>query len=609
MEERLIGVESSTFYIHALLLLGGAVVAAPIFKKAGLGTILGYLVAGIAMGPVARLITGGEDILNLGEFGVVLLLFIIGLELKPSRLWAMRRAIFGLGAAQVLVTGTVLSLLVVLLTEFALDASLVIGFGLALSSTAFAMQCLEDEGAVNRKHGQMAFSILLLQDLAIAPFLAILPLLSPGGHGVHSVSGAQFLVSLSCIAFLLVAGRYLLNPLFRVIANTGAKEAMIAAALFVVLGSALLMQAAGLSMALGAFVAGVMLAESSFRHELEANIEPFRGILLALFFMAVGLSLDIAVIREHWVSILAVVPLLMGIKAVLAYALCRLHGAAHDDAVRVALVLPQGGEFAFVLFSVAASAAIFSASTASLLIAIVTVTMALTPISVRLAPLFVRGEEPDEIEETFDGAGSDILMIGFSRFGQIASQVLLSGGSEVTVIDHSAKRVRAVEKFGFRIYFGDGRRKDVLEAAGIRRAKIVAVCTRGREMTDQIVSLIQSEFPDVKLFVRSYDRNHSLSLRAHDVEYEIRETLESALTFGRRTLEETGIAAEQAEEIADDVRERDEERLALQASGKLNTDGRHPGFAPATPEPLSKPLREGRRLDKKLAEEEGGNAA
>jgi monovalent cation:H+ antiporter-2, CPA2 family len=587
-----------TIYSEMLLLLGGAVVSAPLFKRIGLGTILGYLAAGVAIGPAARLITGGEEILHVAELGIVFLLFIIGLELKPSRLWALRREIFGLGLAQVVVTGLTLAVLGVLLAGLSYPAALVIGFGLALSSTAFALQLLEQEGTTNTRFGQTTFSILLFQDIAIVPLLALIPMLSPGGAGTPAAILPRFGITVLAIAVLLVAGRYLINPLFRIIANTGAKEAMIAAALLVVLGAATLMQVAGLSMALGAFIAGVLLAESSYRHELEADIEPFRGILLGLFFMAVGLSLELDVIIENWTTILLAVPVLMAAKAATTYAVCRLFNCHRDNAVRIAFLLPQGGEFAFVLFSAAASASIFPLETASILIAIVTISMALMPLFAPASKAFLSPEMPEEMEEDFDGAGADVLMVGFSRFGQIASQILLTGGSAVTIIDHSAERVRSAGKFGFRIYFGDGTRKDVLEAAGIRRAKVVAVCTNKREITDKIVELIQSEFPDAKLYVRSYDRTHTLQLRARDVDYELRETFESGLLFGQKALEALGMDEDTASAIREDVRRRDEERLALQAVEGIQAGRDRWHTKPVTPEPLIKPTRESKRLDK-----------
>jgi monovalent cation:H+ antiporter-2, CPA2 family len=578
-------------YIEPLVLLAGAVIAAPIFKKLGLGTVLGYLAAGILIGPIAKLITEAEEILTFSELGVVLLLFIVGLELKPSRLWQMRRDIFGLGAMQVILSGLALMGLVLGFGLLDWRGAAIAGFGLALSSTAFALQIMEEKGDMNSKYGQRSFSLLLFQDLAIVPLLALIPLLGEGAHQDTATPFRDLGIAIGAIAGMLLIGRYALNPLFQVIARTGAREAMIAAALFVVLGSATLMQVAGLSMAMGAFLAGVMLSESSYRHELEADIEPFRGILLGLFFMAVGLSLQLDVIVDNWLLILISVPIMMLAKALLIYIICRATGSPHNDAVRIGLLLPQGGEFGFVLFSAAAAANVFAASTASLLIAVVTLSMALTPLAAALSRYFLEADTIEELEEDFEGAGSDVLMIGFSRFGQIVAQILLAGGREVTILDHSADRIRQAAKFGFRIYFGDGTRKDVLRAAGIERAKIVAVCTNHKDITDRIVDMVQAEYPHARIYARSYDRIHSLSLRARDVDYEIRETLESGLTFGRKTLEGLGMVESDAIAIADDIRRRDEQRLEMQAVDGISAGRETLHNAPVKPEPLIKPKR------------------
>ena len=578
-------------YNEVLMMLGGALLAAPIFKRLGLGTILGYLAAGVVIGPILHQIRDGEELLGVAELGVVFLLFLIGLELKPSRLWAMRRDIFGLGIAQVAVTGLTLAGLTLAFGLEEWDGALIIGFGLALSSTAFAMQILDERGDTNTRYGQRAFSMLLLQDLAIVPLLALIPLLAEQKPEDTTSAFEDFTIALAAITALLVAGRYLLNPLFRVIARTGAREAMIAAALFVVLAAAMLLQLAGLSMAMGAFLAGVLLADSSYRHELQADVEPFRGILLGLFFMAVGLSLHLDVIFSHWLMVLIATPAVMLIKSLVIYTLCRLTGSPHNDAVRIALVLPQGGEFGFVLFTAAAAGGIFSNGLASLLIAVVTISMALTPIAAALSRFLLVEDPEEEMEEDFEGAGADVLMIGFSRFGQIAAQILLAGGREVTVIDHSTDRVRQAANFGFRIYFGDGTRKDVLRAAGIERAKIVAICTQGKAATDRIVDLVQSEYPNATLFVRSYDRVHTLSLRARGVQHELRETFESALVFGRETLEELGVKPDDALAISDDIRRRDLARLELQAVEGISA-GRHMLHSkPVSPEPLLKPKK------------------
>ncbi|CAN7511623.1 monovalent cation:proton antiporter-2 (CPA2) family protein [Rhizobium sp. LjRoot254] len=578
---------------EAILLLGGAVIAAPLFKRLGLGTVLGYLAAGIVIGPIGRLIADGEEILSVAELGVVFLLFIIGLELKPSRLWQMRRDIFGLGTAQVVLTGALLSALAFYSGLLTWQGSIVAGFGLALSSTAFAIQILEDRADMNTAYGQRAFSILLFQDLAIVPLLALTAFLAPGAERTTSFSWQGVGISVGAVVGLLLAGRYLLTPLFQIIGRTGAREAMIAAALFVVLGAATVMEIAGFSMAMGAFLAGLMLAESSYRHELEADIEPFRGILLGLFFMAVGLSLQLTVVAENWLTILIAVPVVMAMKSGIIYLLCRVAGSSKRDALQQAFLLGQGGEFGFVLFTTAAAAGVFSGPTASLLVAIVTLTMALTPVVSVLPKFLIREEAPEEMDEDFEGAeGAEVFMIGFSRFGQIAAQILLAGGRSVTVIDHSADRIRQASRFGFRIYFGDGTRKDVLVSAGIEKAKIIAVCTNKREITDQIVDLLQSNYPEARIYARSYDRVHTLDLRQKGVEFEIRETIESALYFGRKTLEGLGMDEIDAMAIADDIRKRDEARLQLQAVEGISAGRELMISAPMQPEPLIKPRKE-----------------
>ncbi|RFC65354.1 potassium transporter TrkA [Fulvimarina endophytica] len=581
---------ANTLFLEIILLLGGGILAGTLFKRLGLGTVLGYLFAGIAMGPLLGLIHDGEAVLHIGELGVVFLLFIIGLELKLSRLWALRTQIFGLGAAQVVVTALPIGALVWAF-GFSVPAAAVIGLGLALSSTAFGLQLLEERGETNTRHGQAAFSVLLFQDLAVVPILAALPFLAPYSSDTE-ITLSEVAVSIGAVLALVVGGRYLLNPLFRIMASAGAREVMLGAALFVVLGSAMLMAAAGFSMAMGAFIAGVLLAESSYRHELEANIEPFRGLLLGLFFIGVGLSIDLSVLASGWPILLVAAPLLMITKAGLLYSLSRLLGNRHDGSVRVAGLLSQAGEFGFVIFSAASASAIFSSETASLLIAITTLSMMLTPLSTAIASRLVdRDEEEDEeeMDEDFADAGSDVLLIGFSRFGQIVAQVLLSSGRDVTILDSSAERIRSANQFGFRIFFGSGMRKDVLEASGIRRAKLVAVCTNKRETTDRVVDLIREEFPNVKLYVRAYDRGHALSLRARGVDYEIRETVESALSFGNATLRSLGVEDELSNRIVDDVRQRDLKRLKLQEA-----EGTHAGADMITtravkPEPLVEP--------------------
>jgi CPA2 family monovalent cation:H+ antiporter-2 len=581
--------EDANLFNYAIVLLGSAVIAAPLFKRIGLGTVLGYLSAGIVIGPITGIIADGEKILHFAELGVVLLLFIIGLELKPSRLWRMRRDILGMGSLQVMVTGLIFMAMAHYFTGQTLSTSIVIGFSLALSSTAFALQILDERGDLNRSYGQKAFSILLFQDIAIIPLFALIAFLAPSSDDSSGFSFEGITIAILTIVFLIVAGKYLLNTLFQIIASTGAKEAMIAAALFVVLAAGALMEFAGLSMAMGAFLSGVLLSESSYRHELEADIEPFRGILLGLFFMAVGLSLDLTVLLDNLMIILIAVPTILLVKFIVLYQVCRGFGAHPNESIRVSSLLPQSGEFGFVLFTAAVSASLLSQATASILISIVTITMALTPFVNKLAPYFMTAASNEGMEEDFKDAGSDVLLIGFSRFGQIASQMFLTGGTDVTILDHSAERIRNARKFGFRIYFGDGRRRDVLKAAGIERAKIVAICTNDRETTDKIVELIRSTYPKAKLFVRSYDRAHTLALRAEGVDYELRETFESGIEFGRKTLESLGLSEQNSHDIAKEVRHRDEERLALQEAQGIAAGLDKVLTKPVKPEPLVKP--------------------
>ena len=458
----------------------------PIFKRLGLGSVIGYLVAGVAIGPFGlRIFTDPESILSVAELGVVMLLFIIGLELKPSRLWALKQDIFGLGLTQVLVCTAVLAgaAMVAGLTG---PMAIVAAMGLALSSTAIVMQILEESGETTDTHGQKIFSILLLQDLAIVPALAVVAFLAPtGDEGTAASRWLQAGIAVGAVLGVIVAGRYLLNPIFRFFANTRAREVMTAAALLVVLGSALVMQMSGLSMAMGAFLAGVLLSESSFRHELEADIEPFRGLLLGLFFLGVGMSLDLAYIGQSWALILAAVVGFMVLKAAGIYGAARLFRNQHADALRIALMLAQGGEFGFVLYATAASSGVFTPDITALLNAAVILSMALTPLAPIVLSRLLPIRESFEGVEAADGLTGAALIIGFGRFGQVASQALLARGIDVSIIDSDTEMIRSAARFGFKIYYGDGTRLDVLRAAGAGRAQIIAICIDDRRACRQ----------------------------------------------------------------------------------------------------------------------------
>ena len=588
-------------YTQTIILLGAAVIAAPIFKRIGLGTVLGYLAAGVILGPLLGVVNNGESILHFAELGIVFLLFIVGLEMKPSRLWSMKRDILGLGSAQVISCGIILSLLAWFIAPNT-NMALVAGFGLALSSTAFVLQTLESKNDVNTSYGQKTFSVLLFQDLAIIPLLAIVPLLSSSAE--MGADWSAFWIGLLAIGVVVFAGRYLLNPLLGVIARTGANEAMLATALFVVFGSALLMQSVGLSMALGSFLAGVLLAESSYRVELEANIEPFRGILLGLFFMAVGLSLDITVLLDNWFAIITCVFIAMVVKAVMIYLACWAFNANHTDSAKTSGILAQHGEFGFVLFASATSIGVLDTKTSSFLVAMVVLSMTLTPLSVWLGNRFIpNNQDSEEPEEDFKGAQSPVLMIGFSRMGQVAAQALLASGEDVTVIDNNPRVIKQAAKFGFRIYFGNGSRKEVLISAGIKQAKLVCIATHTPEITNKIVDLIASEFAEKPIYVRAYDRAHTIQLLDKRVKYHIRETFESALTLGGEMLKGLGHEADEIEEILENVRRLDHERLMVQYREGLYAGMDILHTKPnVQPEPLVKPQHPATPLDERSSE-------
>lgn len=593
--------DTPELYTQTLILLGAAVLAAPVFKRIGLGTVLGYLAAGTILGPLLNIITNGERILHFAELGIVFLLFIVGLEMKPSRLWSMRKDIFALGTAQVMLCGAVLSILALMVAPNT-SMALVAGFGLALSSTAFVLQTLETRKEINTVYGQKTFSVLLFQDIAIIPLLAIVPLLS-----VNAEVGGDwqaFMIGMTVIAVVVFAGKYLLNPLLSTIAKTGASEAMLATALFVVFGAAMLMQAIGLSMALGSFIAGVLLAESSYRVELEANIEPFKGILLGLFFMAVGLSLDVTVLAENWYLIIAFVMVAMAVKSVIIYLCCKVFASSHRVSVKTAAILSQHGEFGFVLFAAASSIGVLNTKTSSVLVAMVVLSMMLTPLSVWLGEkLLNHGSLESEPEEDFEGAESSVLMIGFSRMGQVAAQALLASGTDVTVIDNNPNVIKQAARFGFRIYFGNGLKKEVLIAAGIRKAKLVCITTHTPDITNRIVDIVSREFPDKPIYVRAYDRAHTLELMDKPVKFHTRETFESAILLGSEMLSGLGRTREEVIEIMEEVRRLDAERLMVQYREGLYAGMDIMHNKPALqPEPLVTPQHPAQALDERSSE-------
>ncbi len=587
---------TGTDLVQLVALLGAGVIAVPIFKRLGLGSVIGYLAAGVAIGPFGLgLFTDPQAILHVAELGVVMFLFIIGLEMRPTRLWGLRREIFGLGLAQVIVCGALLTLAGIAV-GLPPAAAFVAGMGFVLTSTATVMQLLEERGDTAAPAGQRIVSILLLEDLAIVPLLAAVVLLGPAsGQDAHQPFWISALIALGSVAALVAAGRWLLNPMFRILAGANAREVMTAAALLVVLGAALAMQLGGLSMAMGAFLAGVLLSESSFRHQLEADIEPFRGILLGLFFLGVGMSLDLGVLVSDWHVILVAVLGYMIIKAFGIVAVAKLFKASRKEALSRAALMAQGGEFAFVLYAAATAAGIIDGRANAILTATVIISMALTPLTVMALKWLPEPKAAVDDLDVADGLEARVLMIGFGRFGQIAAQFLLSEGIDVTAIDSDADMVRSAARFGFKVYYGDGTRLDVLRAAGIGHADLVVVCTDKREATDLIVELIRSEFPLAKLYVRSFDRQHTLKLRQQGVDFEIRETYESAFAFGMKSLQGLGYTEEEVSEISETIREREAARIAIQMSGgKVSyTDIQ----GKLKPEPLVEPKRRAKALN------------
>jgi len=593
----------SGLLVLPLLLLAVAVISVPLGRLLRLSPIVAYLAAGVVVGPFGlALVRERETIVAVSELGVVLLLFLIGLELEFSRLLALRRAIFGLGAAQLALTAAVLGGLAFVLGLTGWRGAVIAGVALAMSATAIALKILEERGQLQQAYGQRAFAILLFQDMSVVPILALLPLLAPGADDlVTDFSATLIAVGRigASIAAVVIAGRYLLNPFLALLAGTGTREVMTAASLLVVLGAAALMQFAGMSMALGAFLAGVLLAESNYRHELEADIEPFRGLLLALFFMSVGMSIDMQVVAANLVLIAAAAVVITLLKAGIVAVLFRATCVNRGDSLRAGSVLTGAGEFAYVLIPFGITLGIMAAPEASLFSAIAAVTMLMGPPVASLTDTVLarigraRLPEPDD----FEGVRGSALIIGFGRFGQLVSQCLLAEAVDVITIDNDPEMIANAGRFGFKVYYGDGARLDVLRAAIRPEVRLVAVCVDKRDAADRIVDLVRAEFPGLKLYVRSYDRRHTLELLAKGVDFEMRETFESAVEFGRAALEGLGLAHERAVEVADYIRGRDLERLALQQAEGI-TAGRDLMFARRVqPEPLSQPLRKSEALN------------
>ena len=537
----------------AFIYLLAAVISVPVAKRLGLGSVLGYLVAGVLIGPFALQLVGDQtDVMHFAEFGVVMMLFLVGLELKPSLLWRMRMPIIGNGGLQMLLT-TVLIAVVALMFGLTWQQALAIGLVLAMSSTAIALQSLQEKGLMKSTAGQGAFAVLLFQDIAMIPILATLPLLAMAAPEVVTSAGHEGLglhgwqkgvMSGAVIAAIVVGGRYLMNPVFSFIAKSHIREVFTASALLLVIGVALAMQAIGLSPALGTFLAGVVLAESDYRHELESNIEPFKGLLLGLFFISVGASIDFNLLLAAPALLVSLTLGLMLLKFLVLFGLGRMSKFARPDRFTFAFVLAQGGEFAFVLFAFALSVNVLPKDLVGQLILVVALSMLLTPlwliINDKLIQPMMAGEntarEPDEIDDN----ENPVIIVGFGRFGQAVGRLLTANKINATVLDHDASQIDMVRKYNYKVYFGEGEREDILHAAGAEHAKLIVVAVDDVDQSMRIVETVKSHFPHLKILARAINRPHARQLLQAGVTGLERETLAGGLELGAKVMQELG---------------------------------------------------------------------
>lgn len=531
-----------------LLFLFAAVVAVPIARRIGIGTVLGFLIAGIAIGPWGLgFIRDVDEILHFSELGVVFLLFIIGLELNPSKLWSLRRSIFGVGAGQVLLTAVILGGLL-LLTDFSWQAAVIGGIGLAMSSTAMALQMMREKGMNRNEGGQLGFSVLLFQDMAVIPALALIPVLV--GSSNKDTDWTFIAIKVGALLGMLIGGRFLLRPIFRYIAATGVREIFTAAALLVVLGSAMFMDALGVSMAMGTFIAGVLLAESEFQHELEIAIEPFKGLLLGLFFISVGMALNLGILYTHLPEVLAGVAILVAVKGGVLYLLARIAGIRRSVRMQFAAVLSQGGEFAFVLFSAASTQKLLQGDQMALLLVIVTLSMVTTPLLMQLVDRILEKrynpQEEDEEAPFVEDDDPQVIIVGFGRFGQVIGRLLMANKMRITVLERDVSAVSMMRRYGYKVYYGDATELELLRAAGAEKAEAIVVTCNEPEDTLAVVHLCQQHFPHLKILARARGRVEAHELLMAGVNQFSRETFSSALELGRKALMELGMHPHQA---------------------------------------------------------------
>src|ERR1700722_8703249 len=553
------------------IFLAAAVIAIPIFRYFKLGSVLGYLAAGIIIGPSCLgLLSKVDATEHIAEFGIVLLMFVIGLELQPSRLWVMRKPIFGLGLAQVLVTTLGVGSAAYFGFDQTWQSALVIGFGLSMSSTALVLQLLAERGQLNSQYGRSAFSILLFQDIAVLPALALLPLLG-GVAAVKSAGPAGWLVVkfLAVLTTVVIGGRYVLRPLLRIVAATRVSEAFTAAGLLVVIATALLVSQVGLSLSLGSFLAGVLLADSEFRHELEADIEPFKGLLLGLFFITVGMSANLGLVLEKPLTLVGLTLGFMGLKLGVLWAIGRLSGLSTTASHGLAFSLPSGGEFAFVLFGLGATLGIMDTQTAELLVLVVTASMIMSPLLLALHDsLFKKKETDGRPFDTPVELYPKVIIAGFGRFGQIVGRILRAKKIAFTALEANQTQVDFLRRFGNQVFYGESSRLELLRAAHAENAEVFVLAVDDVEASVKTAELIRKHFPHLKIFARARNRQHAFRLMDLEVRYIIRETLVSSLEMSEKVLETLGLSKSKAKETVRQFRIHDEATMAKQQAVK-----------------------------------------
>ncbi len=562
------------FFAQALVLLAATLILLPIFQRIGLGSILGYLVAGIVVGPLGfGLISGAESVLHFAELGVVLMLFLVGLELEPAHLWAQRNRLVGLGASQVLLSTAGLAAVFWLL-GFSMNQSLAIGATLALSSTAFVIQMLVETNQLGTPQGRAGFSILLFQDLAVIPIILLLPLLAGSQTDGDS---PQLLAGLGALIAMGFAGRYLLNPWLGWLAKLRNRDVMTASALLLVLGSAGLMGYLGLSMGLGAFIAGVLLANSPYREQLETDIQPFKGLLLGLFFLAIGMTMDLRLLLDSPLTIILYLILLLAVKAAVLMAIGLVRKVPWSSTVKFGILLSQGGEFAFVLLTQAKGLGLVDIDTAGRLNLVVALSMASTPLLLKLASILLPSPAkaaPEALpeDETAPSEHPEVVIAGLGRFGQITARILVARKIAFTALDSNPDEINLLRRYGNEVFFGDVTRLDLLHNAGLSHAKVLVLAVDNAEDALKVVDLVRQNFPTVAIVARARDRYHAFELRARGVELVVRETFESALKSAKLTLMQLGLPESTAIELVRNFRSVDEALLEEQVAHREDWD-------------------------------------